>query len=172
MDHWKDVKRLSYVMEDEAFRRLAAKLGLGVGSAKPREAFREMYRKAVCGADGWPTAFVLIDDKHVREGIPVFSISGTIEGRTTGNRRKCAADGCPGWFIEVQWETSQRFWPCSEGWHFSVNERGDERIDIIGGGEISARFISPKPLGTYPLDRSEWPTKTQLRKMRGWRVAR
>ena len=170
MNYWQELKRLSFVMEEESFRRLAATFGVNLEGPKFADDFRTKYRRELC-TGGWPTAFQILDDKHVREGIPVFSISGKIEGRTTGNRRKCAAVGCPGWFIEVQWETGQKFWPCSEGWHYSVDSHGAERIDIIGGGEISARFISPKPLGTYPLDRSEWPTKSELRTMRGWRKA-
>jgi hypothetical protein len=172
MDYIPELKRLSYVMADEPFRRLLTSFGVKVSRANPQDSFRSIYRSTMCDRNNWPKAFPLINEKTVREGIAVFSISGKIHGRTTGNRRKCASKSCPGWFVEVQWETGQKFWPCSEGWHYSVDEAGEPRIDIIGGGEISARFISPNPLGTHPLDKSEWPTKTELRKMRGWRVAR
>jgi hypothetical protein len=55
---------------------------------------------------------------------------------------------------------------CSEGWEFdpAANE-----VRITGGGEISARFVSPPPEGTPPLPRSEWPDPSELTGL-GWRV--
>ena len=170
MQFWSEAKRLSYVMEPRSFLMALKGLGFDLPSTVTPETFRDRYRRNVCDSSGWPKQFPLIDERSVQEGIPVFSISGKIEGRTTGNRRKCAACKCPGWFVEVQWETGQRFWPCSEGWHYDPTYGDKGRIDIIGGGEISARFISPKPLGTHPLERSAWPSKSKLRMMRGWRI--
>jgi hypothetical protein len=56
---------------------------------------------------------------------------------------------------------------CSEGWQFdsALNE-----VRVIGGGEISARVISPKPEGTPPLPEGEWPTRDQLKGGKGWRA--
>jgi hypothetical protein len=42
---------------------------------------------------------------------------------------------------------------------------------ITGGGEISARVISPPPLGVDPLPKEEWPTRAALAKRKGWRIA-
>ena len=167
MDFWAEAKRLSYVTSDDDFRRLVAALGFRIPAGTTREQFRDRYRDAICDPDGWPRAFPVITGGKVAEGITVHSLSGQILGKTTGNRRRCSATStrCPGWFIEVVWETGQRMWPCSEGWHY-----GDGEISIIGGGEISARFVSPKPLGTQPLPRSDWPSKKDLSGMRGWRV--
>jgi hypothetical protein len=55
---------------------------------------------------------------------------------------------------------------CSEGWHYNPTTR---EIEVIGGGEISARFISPKPLGVAPLPREEWISREELTKRQGWR---
>ena len=114
---------------------------------------------ALNGAVGpWPTEFPVTPDGHVAKGLVVWSLSGEIEGRTTGGRRPCIAD-CPGWFIGVKWETGQQMHICSEGWEYDP-ETGSVRV--TGGGEISARFVSPKPLGTPPLPRSEWPDRSAL----------
>jgi hypothetical protein len=117
-------------------------------------------------AGPWPAAFPLLDDGSVEEGLRVFSISGAIEGRTTGSRRPCISKGCPGWFIGVRWETGQMMYPCSEGWKYFPDER---EVRIVDGGEISARFVAPKPLGTPPLPRDRWPSRESLKGL-GWRV--
>lgn len=104
--------------------------------------------------DGWPASFPLSPAGKVPEGIPVFSRTEGIEGRTTGSRRRCASVGCPGWFIGVRWETGQMMHICSEGWTYD-DVKGTVRV--TGGGEISARFVSPAPLGTPPLPREQWP---------------
>jgi hypothetical protein len=114
----------------------------------------------------WPSAFPLLDDGSVAEGLPVWSMSGEIEGRTTGARLPCISNGCPGWSIGVRWETGQLMRICSEGWRYD-SERNE--VLVTGGGEISARFVSPKPLGTPPLPRSEWPTREELGRFKGWR---
>jgi len=117
---------------------------------------------------GWPGGFPVTATGTVAEGIPVFSRTEGIEGRTTGSRRKCASPGCPGWFIGVRWETGQMMYVCSEGWTY---DRANRTVRITGGGEISARVVSPKPLGTPPLPREEWPSRSALTG-KGWRSRR
>jgi hypothetical protein len=77
----------------------------------------------------------------------VDRLSGMVRRRELGNR--------------------QTMRPCSEGWTYDPATR---TIRITGGGEISARVISPKPLGTPPLPRWEWPERAALRNRKGWRV--
>jgi len=134
---------------------------------------RRLYSEAVCPRDGWPRMLPYSSEKQIKEGIPLFSVSGNIEGRATGSRRKCIAgksdsDKCPGWFIGVLWESGQQMYICSEGWHYDLET---DRIDVIGGGEISARFVSPKPLGVPPLPRDVWPDRESLVRRKGWRVS-
>jgi len=115
----------------------------------------------------WPSVFSVTDDGGVAEGVVVRSLSSEIEGRTTGSRRPCVAHGCPGWFIGVRWETGQLMSICSEGWAYdpAIGE-----VHVSGGGEISARFVSPKPLGVPPLPRAQWPGRSTLERGKGWRV--
>jgi hypothetical protein len=127
---------------------------------KPREAH-------LLDAGAWPADFPLNDDGSVEEGLVVWSLSGTIEGRSTGARLRCSSLGCPGWFIGVSWETGQRMRPCSEGWRYDVATR---TIRVTGGGEISARVVSPAPLGTPPRPRHEWPSRDALARGKGWRI--
>jgi hypothetical protein len=115
---------------------------------------------------GWPEAFKLNANGTIEEGLSVFSRTGTIEGRTIGSRRRCISIGCPGWFIGVKWETGQMMYPCSEGWTWHPEERV---VRISGGGDISARVVSPKPLGTPPLPRDRWPPRESLAGL-GWRI--
>ena len=134
---------------------------------------RRLYSEAVCSKDGWPRMLPYSSEKQIKEGIPLFSVSGNVEGRATGSRRKCISgksdiDKCPGWFIGVLWESGQQMYICSEGWHYDSE---NDRIDVIGGGEISARFVSPKPLGVPPLPRDEWPDRDALARRKGWRVS-
>ena len=164
------MKRLSFVMDDDDFSELVATVIPELGDEVGTSRFRDLYRQRICDADSWPEDFLLIDDRTVHEGILVRSLSQKIEGRTTGSRRKCASKKCPGWFIGVLWETGQQMYICSEGWHYARLSPDDElSISIIGGGEISARFVSPKPLGVFPLDKSEWPKRQDLMKRKGWR---
>src|SRR3954447_17684503 len=114
----------------------------------------------------WPADFLLTEDGRVEEGVVVLSRSGKIEGRTTGSRRRCSSTGCPGWFIGVSWETGQRLFPCSEGWRYDVETN---TVRIMGGGEISARVISPPPLGVAARPRDQWPDGAALRQGKGWR---
>ena len=53
----------------------------------------------------WPTTFPVTADGKIEAGLVVHSLSGAIEGRTTGARRPCVSLGCPGWFVTVRWET-------------------------------------------------------------------
>ncbi len=116
---------------------------------------------------GWPANFPVSSSGRVEEGLVVVSKSGTIEGRTSGGRTRCRSTGCPGWFIYVRWETGQRMQICSEGWAYDPTTGS---VRVTGGGEISARFVSPKPLGTPPLPREEWPDREDLaRESRCWR---
>jgi hypothetical protein len=131
-------------------------------------ALRRLYFLTLCNEDGWPILFNHETDNSVPEGIPVFSLNEQIEGRTTGSRRKCASKECPGWFIGVLWETGQQMYLCSEGWHY---DHVKQRIDVVGGGKISARFISPKPSGVEPLPQAEWPTRSDLINRKGWRIS-
>jgi hypothetical protein len=119
-------------------------------------------------AGSWPKDMPVTPEGRVEEGLVVWSQSGNIEGRTTGSRTRCSSTECEGWFIGVSWETGQRFQPCSEGWHY---DPANKSVRITGGGEISARVISPRPLGTPPLPREEWPTRESLAKGKGWRVS-
>lgn len=114
----------------------------------------------------WPAAFPVQPDGRVEEGLVVWSRTGRIEGRTTGARLPCISHGCPGWFIGVRWETGQLMRICSEGWAFdpTVHE-----VRVTGGGEVSARFVAPAPLGTPPTPVEEWPTRAQLERWYGWR---
>ena len=114
---------------------------------------------------GWPEDFPVDALGRVLEGIPVWSLSGTIEGRTTGGRRPCLSKGCPGWLLSVSWETGQQMHICSEGWTY-YPERDEVRV--VAGGEVSARYVSPKPLGTPPRPREDWPESETL-KGAGWR---
>jgi hypothetical protein len=118
-------------------------------------------------AGSWPKEMPVGTDGRVEEGLVVWSISGTIEGRTTGARLRCLSIGCPGWFIGVTWETGQRFRPCSQGWLYDPETK---TVRITGGGEISARFVAPAPLGTDPLPREKWPTRQSLASSPGWRA--
>ena len=128
----------------------------------------ETHRLHLLSPGSWPTDFPLTADGKVEEGLVVRSKSGLIEGRTTGARLRCYSTGCPGWFIGVSWETGQRLRPCSQGWTYDPQTRN---VRITGGGEISARFVSPAPLGVDPTPRSAWPLRDSLSRGLGWRVA-
>jgi hypothetical protein len=114
----------------------------------------------------WPHDFPVLADGTVKEGLVVRSLSGEFEGRTTGARLPCISRSCPGWFIGVRWETGQLMRICSEGWIYDPDSR---TVRIQAGGEISARYVSPKPLGTPPAPRDTWPTPDELRRWKGWR---
>jgi hypothetical protein len=114
----------------------------------------------------WPDNFPVLPDGSVQEGLVVRSLSGGIEGRTTGARLPCISRSCPGWFIGVRWETGQLMRICSEGWAYDPDT---QTVRIHAGGEISARYVSPPPLGTPPAPRDTWPSPDELRRWKGWR---
>ena len=145
-----------------------AHLNEGANYKSLTQEIRRLYSETVSPTDGWPKMLPYSSDKQIEEGIPLFSVSGNINGRATGSRRKCASNKCPGWFIGVLWESGQQMYICSEGWHYDLE---NDRIDVIGGGEISARFVSPKPLGVPPLPRDVWPDRESLVRRKGWRVS-
>ena len=99
------------------------------------------------GTGGWPPNFPIESSGGVAQGLVVRSVSGAIEGRTTGSRRRCSSTNCPGWFIGVLWESGQQAYLCSEGWRYDPASR---TVRVVDGGEISARFVSPAPLGIEP----------------------
>ena len=181
VSQWARAKRLSFVIDAETEGKNAAVTELiellheldaeidmsriGVDASALQEV-RHMYSRLVLDKNHWPSRLFVTDDSEIDEGIHVRSLNRELEGRTTGSRRPCAAHGCPGWFVGVLWESGQQMYICSEGWHYNPTTR---EIEVIGGGEISARFISPKPLGTPPLPRTEWPSREELLKRRGWR---
>lgn len=181
ISQWARAKRLSFVIDAKAEGKGAAVAelvellheldadiemsGLGVDEGVTRDV-RHMYSELVLDKEHWPSRLFVSDDSSIDEGIHVRSLNRELEGRTTGSRRPCAAHGCPGWFVGVLWESGQQMYICSEGWHYNPTTR---EIEVIGGGEISARYISPKPLGTPPLPRAEWPSREELLKRKGWR---
>lgn len=116
----------------------------------------------------WPADFPFNEDGDVEEGLVVWSRLEIIEGRTTGNRRRCETLGCPGWFIGVNWESenSTRY-PCSKGWTYNPITK---IIQITDGGEISARAGTTPPPGTNPTPRYDWPDRSVLNTRWGWRV--
>jgi len=114
----------------------------------------------------WQDDFPLDRDGRIAEGLVIWSQSRAIEGRTTGSRRRCITTHCPGWQIGVRWETGQIMFICSKGWRYDPPTNS---IGVVAGGEISARFVAPKPLGTDPLPRNEWPARSTLERYRGWR---
>jgi len=124
---------------------------------------RVLYSKHLLLENGWPRDFPVIHDEAVREGLRMNSLNGTNEGRTTGSRSKCSADGCPGWFIGVLWESGDQTYLCSEGWHYDPE---NQELQIIGGGEITGRFVTPREI----LPRSEWPSREVLNQRKGWRI--
>jgi hypothetical protein len=164
------------IVEPESLTSLdlkVAHLNEGANYKFLTQEIRRLYSVTVCLKDGWPKMLPYSSDKQIEEGIPLFSVSGNIEGRATGSRRKCisgngTSNKCPGWFIGVLWESGQQMYICSEGWHYDPE---NHRIDVIGGGEISARYISPKPLGVQPLPRNEWPDRNTLARRKGWRTS-
>ena len=181
-DLFKEVRRIRELFNDLGIVKPESLSSIDIDERQPIESskykfltqeIRRLYSEAVCSKDGWPKMLPYSSEKQIKEGIPLFSVSGNVEGRATGSRRKCISgksdsDKCPGWFIGVLWESGQQMYICSEGWHYDSEKN---RIDVIGGGEISARFISPKPLGVPPLPRDEWPNRDALARRKGWRAS-
>jgi hypothetical protein len=111
----------------------------------------------------WPADFPLVDGSRIPAGLVVRSLSGAMEGRTTGLRRRCPAtsERCPGWLVGVVWEDGQELHICSEGWRY---EPATREIRVTAGGEISARFTDTKG----PLPREQWPSRDALLTRSGW----
>lgn len=192
ISQWERLKRLTFLVDDhvktgrastsnlppdvEELHRLAcdAKV-LSAALADNRLAetvvdgsFQRFLRQAYAfhlTSDGWPMHLSVKPDGRIRTGIVTKSIDGKIEGRTTGGRRRCPSHQCNGWLVGVLWQTGQQLHICTEGWHY--DPQADE-LRVIGGGTISARFVSPKPLGVEPKKRSEWPPRTELMKTKAW----
>lgn len=114
----------------------------------------------------WPAGFPALGARQVDEGVEVWSLSGEIEGRTTGSRQPCITKGCDGWLIGVRWETGQLMRICSEGWRYDPESK---TVRVVDGGEISARWTAPPPQGTPPLPRAEWRSRESMRTWVGWR---
>ena len=89
----------------------------------------------------------LKEHPEIPEGIPVLSRNGAIRGRSLGLGQLCPARGCietygPRWQLGVEWETGQTTVICDVGWvrrHAPV-----DHVRIIAGGEITARFVTPR----------------------------
>lgn len=118
--------------------------------------------------DGWPRHLPFTELGRIRTGIVAKSIDGKIEGRTTGGRRKCPSNRCNGWLVGVHWQTGQQLHICTEGWHYDPDA---DELRVIGGGSISARFVSPKPHGVEPLPRREWPARADLMRTKAWSIS-
>ena len=114
----------------------------------------------------WPADFPIDEHGRVEEGLVVWSMSGEVEGRTTGGRQRCSAsiEACPGWFIDVTWETGQHLRPCSKGWAYDRSTRVVRIVDGID--DLSARMQDP----VIVPDRAEWPPRSALSGRKGWRV--
>ena len=139
-------------------------LASNINSKRVQELCRRAYFLELT-RDNWPTHFPLNSDGSIQVGLVCRSIDGKIEGRTEGDRRKCPSQQCLGWLVGVRWEDGQLLRICTAGWHFDPVKR---ELTVVGGGPISARVVSPKPLGRKPLPRELWPTKAELRKFRSW----
>lgn len=173
LEQWARLKRLSYRLEDvhadvsaeiaEVVQQLRIELPNLNDRKTAAQILRRHYSESVLLKNGWPKEFVVIHDGAVREGLRIVSLNGIVEGRTTGSMRKCAADSCPGWFVGIIWESGQLMYLCSEGWHYNPEL---DQLEIVGGGEISARFINPRDL----RPRSEWDNREVLLQRKGWRI--
>ena len=113
----------------------------------------------------WPSEFSVVDEKHVAEGLVVRSLSGAVEGRTTGHRRPCSTTECPGWFIGVRWESGQLMFICSQGWTY---DPGTGSIRVTAGHELAARYVALEDADLWP--REDWVEPDQLHKWAGWRL--
>ena len=170
---WEWLKRTSFQLHvpraADELRMRAADLGIDTSRAdESPTAFADSCRAAYASAlmrGGWPVALAVLDDARITEGLTVRSLSGWIEGRTTGSRFPCPSNTCDGWLVGVVWEDGQERRICTMGWHYDPDVR---ELRIVGGGEVSARFVTPAPLGPPPRPREEWPTREELSTRAGW----
>ena len=156
---------LTRVLHHDQF--IAGKFRSLVNSGAVQRLCRRAYALALTN-DGWPVALVVDDDGRIPVGMVVRSLSNTIEGRTTGGRRRCTAANCGGWDVSVAWESGQDTRICSEGWHFDPVSR---ELRIVGGGEISARTVVDPSADIRPLPREKWPLREVLFTHPAWWAA-
>ena len=170
---WEWLKRVSFQLHVpravHELRTVARSLGIDAPrtDASPAE-FADACRNAYAAAlmeRGWPTALAVLDGARIAEGLTVRSLTGWIEGRTTGGRYPCPSNSCDGWLVGVVWEDGQERRICTMGWHYDPDR---EELRIVGGGEVSARFVTPEPLGPPPRPRDEWPLRDDLSTRAGW----
>ena len=172
INQWAQLKKLSYVYEEnpesciEEIMQLANDLDVEWkinGDEKTQAQYiRNQYSELFLNSEGWPSAFPCTENT-VQEGLKMWSLSGIYEGRTTGSRSKCSAADCRGWFIGVLWESGDQTYLCSEGWHYDPEL---QRLDIVGGGEIIGRFVTPRNI----LPREQWISRDELLTRKGWRI--
>lgn len=170
---WEWLKRLSFQPHVpravHELRTVARSLGIDTSRADAsRAAFADTCRIAYADAlmvRGWPSALATLDDARITEGLTVRSLSGWIEGRTTGGRYPCPSNTCNGWLVGVVREDGQERRICTMGWHYDPDAR---ELRIVGGGEVSARFVTPAPLGPPPRPRDQWPSRDELSTRAGW----
>lgn len=156
---------LTRVLHHDQF--VAGKFRALVNSGAVQRLCRRAYALALL-EDGWPVALQVDEEGCVAVGMVVRSLDGSIEGRTTGGRRRCEAANCSGWEVSVSWETGQDTRICSEGWHFDP-ESGELRI--VGGGEITARVAMDPSDVVLPRPRAAWPPRDVLLAHPAWSAA-
>jgi len=158
-------KALTRVLHHDQF--IAGKFRSLVNSGAVQRLCRRAHAIALTD-DGWPIALAVDDDGRIPIGMVVRSLSSTIEGRTTGGRRRCPHAHCGGWDVSVAWETGQDTRICTEGWHFDPVSR---ELRIVGGGEITARVHVDPLTEMVPLPRPKWPTREVLLTHPAWWAA-
>lgn len=156
---------LTRVLHHDQF--IAGKFRSLVNSGAVQRLCRRAHALALT-VDGWPVALAVDDDGRIPVGMVVRSLSSTIEGRTTGGRRRCPAAHCNGWDVSVAWESGQDSRICTEGWHFDPVSR---ELRIVGGGEITARVSNDPSTDVLPLPRAKWPTREVLLTHPAWWAA-
>jgi len=135
-----------------------------INSGRVQKLCRRAYR-LMLNDHGWPRQFPTDSSGRISEGLIVRSLTNRLEGRTMGGRYECPSASCEGWLISVLWESGQRLHICSEGWHYDPTKL---EVQVVGGGEISARFVTPLPLGTPPLPKDQWISREELMHHPAW----
>lgn len=155
-------KALTWVLQHDQF--VAGKFRTLVNGGAVQRLCRRAHAIALL-EDGWPVALAVDGEDRVPVGIAVRSLSGDIEGRTTGGRRRCAATNCTGWDVSVSWETGQDTRICSAGWHY---DPAACELRIVGGGEITARVATDPSALVLPRPRASWPQREVLLANPAW----
>ena len=95
----------------------------------------------------WPEDFPLDEAGKVAEGLVVLSKSGG--SRVAPPVLACAArrSAAPAGSSASPGRPGQTLRPCSAGWHYDAETK---TVRITGGGEISARFVSPSAARRRP----------------------